>query len=518
MKHARTLSLALGLAICLAVVLTWPSRRTNETSAAPDTGSHLRAAVGAPLRESAVVEPPVGQTAAGAEERRVASGRVRGRFVDFHTGESIEGAVFHARHEQGVSHSDEGGEFQAFLGGGSIEFEAGADGYCVVRGELVAAELDSPGSFELPLVAASPIRGVVVDLQGAPVAMPYVYTVAPALNELSNPTPDGYPEGWQLFPEGLGGLMGREDGTFELAGLVPGATGFELKVTRSGFQKKTLDLFVQPAGMPTRVHVALRRNPRPPSGVITGRVYLNEQPIQADVRLLRGARVSIADFDFEERFYSLKAPPCSGTLLTLPASWEVDRDVYVLAPWITGSMTDLVVNDGDEIVQDVWMSMDVGTISGRVTNADGTAFVADIVAISPLVRIWAETDDDGRYAVEVPATGHGYRIQVGQAITSPSSVVVAPGTSAVDLQYGSFPSFTLTALDTDNGRGVTIRSVSIRRSGSGEDWFYAPGPPYKGPAGPLDIRVRCRSYRTIELQVHLAPGDENHFVANLSNL
>lgn len=521
MKHARTLWSTMGLIACLAGILVWITRSANETTAAPAPASHaspptvnkLASAVGAVAKAPHQAAPEV--------ERQVARGRLRGRFIDFHSGQPVEGAVYHARHEKGVSHSDESGEFDAFFGGGAIEFEAGAEGYCVVRGEITATLVDGRGALVIPLVAASPVRGVVVSEDGSTIPRPYVYTIEPQEGEIENPTPEGYPDGWRLYPEGLGGLVGDNDGRFELAGLVPGSTGYELQVSHVGFEKAVLEITTRAAGVPTVVDVLLWRTKGPPAGSITGHTYLNEEPVAATLWFLKEDDRKRARSDDEDGSYRFeRIAPGAGRLVATPSDWMiVGEELIPEGSWIEGGQVDLVVTDGVELAQDFWMSIPMQTISGRVSRDELAApeedLALDLVAISELVWVYGETDAEGRYAIDVPVTGHDYRIHAGLEIVSPISAPVAPGAQDVDLVIDSTPSFTLGAVDAESGREVRIVGVRVRGTGTGEEWFTAHGPRYKAPLGPLDIMIRSLRHQAKVIQVHVAPGDQNHFTAEL---
>lgn len=518
MKHARTLAFVLGALACLAASLFWLARSAHEPPLVPPVPAE--GARPAPAREPAVSLPGSAAAQEGeplADRRREARepGLLLARLVDLETRRPIPGAVLHARHAADVVRADERGELRIRLGAPRIEFEAGAEGYCVLRGVLAAETADAARPLEIPLVASSPVEGRVVDEEGDPIRGAWVGPAAATDAPVVDPVPPGIPAGWKLRPEGLGGAVATDEGgAFRLLGLVPGSTGYRLHVVRTGYVSKDVELVARAAGVRTYVPIVLERVPGSPSARVEGHTYLNGELVAAEVWFV--CEEEYREASAERGSYRFPAlVPGSGLLVACPDDWFVGGSAYRANPWIPGSAVELDVADGAEILQDIRMSIPVDAIAGRVRHADGSPWEHGVQAVSALVEIWVPTDADGRFEVRVPVTGHDYRIQAGSEIGSPVSDVVAPGTSGVDLVEADLPLVRVQALDAVSGVELTRIRIQVRRTGEEGAWYPAGDASFRAPPGPLDIRVSCRQYEETVLQVRIDLDRENTFLAEL---
>ena len=466
------------------------------------------------------------------------------RLIDITNGEPIAGALFHARHEQRLHTADEEGQVPIPLdelpsGSSVVEFEAGADGYCVTRGTLAKSELSSLDAYDIPLYKASPVRGHVFGVGGNPLRTVYITIEEVDTEEapVERPKPEGFPADWRLAPEGIGGRIStKEDGSFRLAGLVPNSGGYEIEFFRPGYYRKQVPVTTRGPGQVTQLEVVLEKIPGPPRGSIEGLAYVNGELGMGKVHL-RGfdpegklIEVDSTSIGVEDgnrgRFHFPKVPPGRVELNYMPYDWYTQDFELDLSSTLQNHVVEVIVVDGQVTRQDIRADANVAAIAGQVLDAKGEPYVRGPYILSERLLMWPEVDGQGRFEVHVPKD-ELYTVTLEDVFGAPVIEGIEPGTTDIELRMPAMETVTVALVDAETGESLTGYGgrVQMRRAGQVRfleavvdgDCHEVTACRYFSPPGLVEVSVRLFHQKRKQgtAMIEVIAGRPNHVLVEL---
>ncbi|MCB9896934.1 MAG: carboxypeptidase regulatory-like domain-containing protein [Planctomycetes bacterium] len=338
-----------------------------------------------------------------------------------------------------------------------------SDGFVPLRWSWDGHDATSDRTVRIPLQRSAWIDVSVTEVDGTPLPDAVAYA------EFSGAP--GFHDRVPLSPEwhAASGLPGHADdleldfdGGCDAAGAaaLPVIAGQEYRVASScdGYVPGRSDPLVVPApGAHARVTLVLPR-----AGSLVGRVFVNDEPAGTSRRLeARGP-------DGIPVGHAWLRADGSYSLERLPAG-EVRLRVLEGPTGRTLGEDTVMVEAGVELEHDVRIEYVVAAIAGRVTFTDGTpaAGVHVRATTADAEPRWVgrtETDDDGRYTLEVEPDGVFDVLADSVANSEPRRATA--GERDVDLVLPLLGTLRVRVVDAETGRPV------VAGTGSGEPWAW----------------------------------------------
>ena len=443
-----------------------------------ETGLEVEAADGAFARLSL----PAANTAESAERQHILDVRLEdplripGRVIDAASGLPIHGAAVWVHLFPGHNaFSDSTGAFDlnARPAARTTRLQATAAGFLPERIDISAADLLDRGEVRIALTPSAPIRGLVTDDAGQPVAGARIRAEPRS----------AYAPSTSSFEAGP--ATSGPDGAFHVEEALYGYT-YRLTAQAAGYARSVLDVPPAESGMPVDpAHLVLTRGRR----VVGAVVDTDGNPVsEADVSLLWPLDPS--------EFRSLRDSPATAATtgaqgaFVLPAAapgeYEVDvsHSAYAQRP-----ATRVAVPDGESDFEIGPLTLIAGsTVHGIVTGPDGRPVAGATIQSIGQYRTGgaptrtATSDVDGRFRIEglssdlvdlgVRASGYPVLTRAGVRTSNDEPILL-------ELEAGA--SITGRVLD-DGGNGVNAILVSLEierdffggadpRLWNGEDMF-----------------------------------------------
>lgn len=377
------------------------------------------------------------------------------------------------------SHGDDGGTFQHRLlpSDGEIELRFFAAGRCSAWCKWKPEDVTSPVLVELP--ASAPVRGIVTDPEGNPIAGARVRVdrdyraESRRRTEGKPPSPlDDYPPSWRIEEEGYFSSGTTDaDGRFETGGVVPWDRAYRARVTCDGYRTSEEPIAVTESGGWIEVALQPVLDRSRGAGEIAGRLTLNGEPVAGYVSWTGGARSGGEDVDVRGDFRLTDVEPGRVRLRV----W-LEEDGYNRFLGGAGEV-EVAVGTGEEVRHDFDLHVDLAPITGHLLRSDGApAPGIALMAVTQEDRFDCQSDAEGAYSVGVPA-GTLCDLLVWRAHESVSRKGVLAGSSGVDLVLPALGELRFRALDAETRACLSSYDVWWRRpeetrfdSGGVTDW------------------------------------------------
>jgi hypothetical protein len=361
--------------------------------------------------------------------------------------------------------------------------DVSAAGYCQLTLHPRVAELVARPELRVPLVRAVTVAGSALGPRGealGPVelawsrparwrsrhAPPFGGTAELARSELASWLA-GLPP-WTLGPErgaSQSPITTEDDGGFTLRGLVPWS---ELALSASAAGGSLGSERVALAGPGTTAWARIELEPLDPGSLarIRGRLLLNGAPEEGRVHWTGATRSGSARTGAGGEFELADVEPGPVELRA-----ESDRLLPPLrerCPLPGLAPLQVFAPEGAELVQDLEIDLPFASIAGRVLDSDGEP-VRITVEARDMRGCWqarALTDEEGRYALEVPAALPAYLVGVERPPERLTRRSVAPGAEGVDFVLSTLGRLRFRAVDESDGSVLRRGVVHWRRPGT----------------------------------------------------
>jgi len=380
---------------------------------------------------------------------------LRGRVLDWVTGEPVVGAT--VTNNSGVEElvTDATGSFEGYVlaapNRSQVNLRVRSESHASLR---LPCDLARDETLELRLPRLCPVAGVLRDEAGEPIEGAYVSVRRKRPRGRDVPTPPfpapELPEGWR-FDEARS--RGRTDakGEFRMPGILPWQTDQIVRAYANDTRVESEYLLPRPPGEEQWVELTATGRPEG-SGSVAGFITLNGQPIEGMLQW-SGAGLS-GSGGFNDRFYRLEGLPEGPVALRVEPGYD-EEEAAVLRNMVLGAEATVTVSAGEEARHDFALTVDTAPISGHVHDALGEPVAERMVSLSresePDYDAYAETDEEGAYAFEVPIDGTTYRVSPGYGTGIESRQGVHPGTEGVDFQLPRLGTLRVRMLDAATG-------------------------------------------------------------------
>jgi len=424
---------------------------------------------------------------------RLARGAVlAGRCVDLATRRPIAGVELRINGEL-VATAAADGAFRALVlpsAAGIVDVEFTAAGYCRTTTTIDVPQEDPAAEFPLPRVAA--VRGRVTTADGVPIAKARVRSTGPTGEPVVpglRPQTRVQDDDWNLLAHT------GADGTFELRGLVPGAT-YHLRSGHDDFtmpREHMVGYAVDARDDAPPIVIVLEPKPRVDGfGTVVGTFRCNGVPGSAALRWEASGRHGRGGSDANGAFRLERVPAGRVDVTAVAAADEHAYGEPVERVTWRGHVD---VRAGDTAQLDIELVVELAPIAGTVRFADGAPMVRGTVyASAGALRRWVSTDADGAFEVVVPRAISSWSI-----VASGGAATAAPGDRDVRLVATRSHRVRLRVRD-ENGARI---DASIHRGAPGDGWMReywndAPDPEgyraFELPAGDHEFLVCAEGF------------------------
>ncbi len=411
--------------------------------------------------------------------------RLAGRVVDLATSLPVADAV--VRHGIDSATSDANGEFALPVDGVvSSQVVVEHPGYAGLSASIDRLDLDVR-RVELTLVPLVPITGGVRDATGRPIAGATTRVGRVwGIRDIQDTKPlSGLPTAWRVHDAHALSTTDA-DGRFRVVGAVAWRSGQELRVTANGYREVQLALPSCPLPGEERVDVVLEPVAH---AVITGTLTVNGLPATGYVDWEAGddsvgARALNGSFRLE------RVEPGPGELYAYTDDFE-EFD-------LPGAKVSLDIEPSAAVHYDFALEIPMLPISGHVRFPDGRPAAGETVTaakIGPTFHDNVTADENGAYAISVPAVPEPYMISVGRGGISYRRRDVAAGASGVDIDLGAEGTLRLRTLDARSREPIVDASYEITPLFTNDLGSMSQTAPYA--SGWREVELAAGSWRVV---------------------